>query len=425
MKRFLIRVITLACVFSAVSGCTLPFAGGGLAGPTPIPAGGSSPLPAAEVIFNLTPPAGTPDDAGLQLVMLDEVTGLPYAAASTPMTLQADGRWQARLTPPVGSLLRYRYARQTPSASEEFDGLGRPVRERVMHVTGPTTQDDLVAAWIDAPFLGQTGRVIGRIVDAATAAPLREILVSASGVTAYTDGEGAFRLDGLAPGLHSVVAYTTDGAYRPQQRQAVVAAESATPAELALDAAPMIDIAFEVTLPEGTPADAPIRVAGNVRPFGAVFAELAGGVSTSAARMPTMVRVDATHALLLTQLHAGTDLRYKYTLGDGLWNAERDASGGFVTRQLIVPEQGPIVQDTVASWRSPAYAALDLPRERPGEHAGLGLGQHPVQSVHLVRADPDVEGSRRDVDLRAQRPARLRRRPGLPLLPQLAVRIGR
>jgi hypothetical protein len=91
----------------------------------------------------------------------------------------------------------------------------------VIHVTGPTAQDDLVAAWIDAPYLGQTGRVIGRIVDAATAAPLREILVSASGVTAYTDGDGAFRLDGLVPGLHSVVAFTTDGAYRPQQRMVV------------------------------------------------------------------------------------------------------------------------------------------------------------------------------------------------------------
>ncbi len=358
MRRLLMRVITLGFVLSAVAGCTLPFTGGGLAGPTPVPAGGASPLPAAEVLFNLTPPAGTPDDSGLQLVLLDEVTGLPYAGSSTPMTRQSDGRWQARLTPPVGSLLRYRYARQSPSSSEEFDGLGRPVRERVMHVTGPTAQDDMVAAWIDAPYLGQTGRVIGRIVDAATAAPLREIVVSASGVTAYTDGDGAFRLDGLVPGLHSIVAFSTDGAYRPQQRQAIVAPESATPAELALDAAPMIDIAFEVTLPEGTPADAPIRIAGNVRSFGAVFAELPGGVSTTAARMPVMVRVDATHALLLTQLHAGTDLRYKYTLGDGLWNAERDANGGFVTRQLIVPEQGPIVQDIVASWRSPAYAGL-------------------------------------------------------------------
>ena len=137
-----------------------------------------------------------------------------------------------------------------------------------------------------------------------------------------------------------------------------------------------------------------------------------------------MVRVDATHALLLTQLYAGTDLRYKYTLGDGLWNAERDANGGFVTRQLIVPEQGPVVQDTVASWRSPAYAGLTFHVTVPANTPASDFGQHPVQSVHMVRADPDVEGSRRDVDLRAQWPARLRRRTGLPLLPQPAVRVG-
>lgn len=358
MKRMLTRWILVAFVLSLAAGCTLPSLGSGLAGPTPIPAGTSGPLPAAEVVFTVTVPANTAEDAGLQLLVLDEVTGLPYAAQSMPMTRLSDGRWQVRLAPAVGSLLRYRYVRQSPSASEEFDGLGRPVRERLLHVTGPTAQDDLIAAWLDAPYLGASGRVIGRVVDAATALPLPEVLVSASGVTAYTDGEGAFRLDGLIPGMHSIVAFTTDGAHRPVQRQAIVAAESATPTELALAAAPLVDVAFEVALPEDTPAAAPIRIAGNLRPFGAVFAELPGGVSTTAARMPVMVRVDATHALLLTQLHAGTDLRYKYTLGDGLWNAERDANGAFVTRQLIVPEQGPNLVDSVASWHSPSYGSL-------------------------------------------------------------------
>ena len=358
MKRMLIRWIPLVFVLSAAAGCTLPSLGGGIAGPTPIPGGTSGPLPLAEVVFTVTPPAGTPEDAGLQILVLDEVTGLPYAAQAVPMTRLADGRWQARLAPAVGSVLRYRYVRQAPSASEEFDGLGRPVRERLLHVTGPTAQDDLIAAWLDAPYLGASGRVIGRVVDAATAQGLPEVLVSASGVTAYSDGEGAFRLDGLVPGMHALVAFTTDGAHRPQQRQAIVAAESATPAELALDPAPLVDVAFEVTLPEDTPAAAPIRIAANLRTFGAIFAELPGGVSTSAARMPVMVRVDATHALLLTQLHAGTDLRYKYTLGDGLWNAERDANGAFVTRQLIIPEQGQNIVDSVTSWHSPSYGSL-------------------------------------------------------------------
>ncbi len=358
MKRMPIRWIPLVFVLSAAAGCTLPSLGGGIAGPTPIPGGTSGPLPLAEVVFTVTPPAATPEDAGLQILVLDEVTGLPYAAQAVPMTRLADGRWQARLAPAVGSVLRYRYVRQAPSASEEFDGLGRPVRERLLHVTGPAAQDDLIAAWLDAPYLGATGRVIGRVVDATTAQGLPEVLVSASGVTAYTDGEGAFRLDGLIPGMHALVASTTDGAHRPQQRQAIVAAESATPAELALDAAPLVDVAFEVTVPEDTPVASPIRIAGNLRTFGAAFAELPGGVSTTAARMPVMVRVDATHALLLTQLHAGTDLRYKYTLGDGLWNAERDANGAFVTRQLIIPEQGQNIVDSVTSWHSPSYGSL-------------------------------------------------------------------
>ncbi len=356
MKRLLMRLTCLAFVLSAITGCTLPFVSTPAA-PTPIPSGVTQ-LPAAEVTFTVTPPAGTPENAGLQLVLLDEVTGLSYNASSYAMTRQSDGRWQVRLTPPVGSLLRFHYARQSPSASEEFDGLGRLVRERLLYVTGPQAQEDTIAAWIDAPFLGQTGRVTGHVVDAATSAPLAEILVSASGVTGYTDGEGAFRLDGLVPSLHSLVAFTTDGAYLPLQRQAIVAAESATPAELSLEAAPLVEVAFEVTLPEGTPESAVIRVAGNIRQFGAVFADLDAGVSTSAAFIPGTVRVDSTHALMLTQLPAGTDLRYKYTLGDGLWNAERDANGGFVTRQLIVPAQALTVQDTVTSWRSPDHAPL-------------------------------------------------------------------
>lgn len=356
MRSGNLRVFSVAVGFAALSGCTLPFVGAPAA-PTPIPSGGT-PLPAAEVVFTVTPPPGTPDDAGLQLVVLDEVTGLPYNASNHALARQSDGRWQARLTPPVGTLLRYRYTRQSPSASEEFDGLGRPIRERVIHISGPLFQDDLIAAWIDSPFLGQTGRVTGRVLDTATSGPLPEIMVSASGVTVFTDGEGTFRLDGLIPGLHSLVAFTTDGAYLPVQRQAIVAAESATPAELTLQAAPLVDLAFEVTLPEGTPESAPIRMAGNLRQFGASFSDLDGGVTASAARQPIMVRVDPTHALLLTQLPAGTDLRYKYTLGDGVWNAERDANGGFVTRQLIVPAQPLTIQDQVTTWRSAAFAPI-------------------------------------------------------------------
>ncbi len=68
MKRLLIRVITLTFVLSAVAGVhAAVHRRRDRPARRPIPSGGASPLPAAEVVFNLTPPAGTPDDAGLQL----------------------------------------------------------------------------------------------------------------------------------------------------------------------------------------------------------------------------------------------------------------------------------------------------------------------------------------------------------------------
>ncbi|MGH2625649.1 MAG: hypothetical protein ACRDHY_03235, partial [Anaerolineales bacterium] len=80
--------------------------------------------------------------------------------------------------------------------------------------------------------------------------------------------------------------------------------------------------------------------------------------------------VDSTHYLMIMDLYAGTDLRYKYTLGDGLWNSERDPAGSFHTRQVIVPESGLLVQDAVATWHAgPAGSVafrIAVPENTPG-----------------------------------------------------------
>ena len=56
------------------------------AGPSPIPVSSPTPLPAAQVVFNLNPPEGTPADAKIDLGMLDEVTCLDLNSQSFPMT---------------------------------------------------------------------------------------------------------------------------------------------------------------------------------------------------------------------------------------------------------------------------------------------------------------------------------------------------
>ncbi len=346
----------------------LPGLSGEQGKPTPLPVSSPTPLPAAEVTFVALPPAGTPSDAELVLSVLDEVTGLPYNTISYPMQRLQDGRWLVRLTVPVGSLLHYRYARRSPGSAEEADALGEAVRFRVVNVSGPLEVQDIIAGWTDLPYQGPTGRVLGRLQDTQTGQPLSEMMVSIGGRLAFSDGEGDFRVDGLAPGLHILTAFSTDGRYRPVQQGAVIAADSTTPAALAMQAAPLVQVTFEVTVPGDTVPGTPVRMAGNLRQLGAVFGELPGGVWNASSRMPTLTMVDDTHYIFLASLPAGTDLRYKYTLGDGLWNAERDPQGFFVTRQLIVPERELTVRDTVATWhgeRGSITFQVSVPEDTP------------------------------------------------------------
>ena len=352
---------------AAAAGCSLIPASGPPGEEVPNP----STLPVASVVFNLTPPAGTPAEAQVALVLLDDVTGVIYNPVAYPMQRLGDGRYQAQIAPPVGSLLRYRYTRIAPGPVDEITALGEPVHARVIHVPGPIQFDDQAVAWADGAYSGPTGRVIGRLIGASSGEALPEILVHAGGRTVYSDGEAAFRIDGLPPGVHTVTAFSPDGAYRSAQQGAVVAADSATPAEMRMEPAARVRVVFEITLPEGTPAGVTLRMAGNTSAFGHLFQALPGGVSAAAATLPTPTMVDGTHALLITELYAGTDLRYKYTLGDGLWNAERSADGHFFTRQLIVPDQETLVRDQILSWQSgtggPVTFRVRTPQATPPE----------------------------------------------------------
>ncbi len=173
----------------------------------------------------------------------------------------------------------------------------------------------------------------------------------------FTDRLGSFQFDRIPSGLHNLVVLSLDGSYQPAQQGAIVAENSLTPAEMSLMPAAKTPVTFEVTLPENTPLDVPIRLAGNILPFGQRFYRLEGDVSTSSASMPALIRVDDTHAIFIADLYEGTDLHYKYTLGDGLWNAERDSSGYFRLRQAVITPDL-ILRDTVDTWYGEQQGAV-------------------------------------------------------------------
>ncbi len=314
-------------------------------------------LPEAMVTFRVQLPAPLSSGETVLLTILDEVTGLALNPESHPMQAEDSTHYTVILHFPVNAVVKYRYTRQGGGQVQEHISDGRAVRYRLYHVDGPGTVQDVIGRWTDTSFIGPTGRISGTIVDEG-GAPLPGILVSAGGAQTFTDANGNYLLEGLPPGTHNLVAYALDGAYRIYQQGAVVAAESTTPARLRLLRAPLVKVTFLLIVPAGTYPAIPIRLAGNLYQVGNTFGDLTGGISASVTRMPVLSPLPDGRYSITLDLPEGADLRYKYTLGDGLWNAEHDSQGKFAFRQLIISGNNTQIHDQVQSWHSGSSAPI-------------------------------------------------------------------
>jgi hypothetical protein len=164
-------------------------------------------------------------------------------------------------------------------------------------------------------------------------------MVTAGGVQTQTDSAGRFQLLGLRGGMHTFVAYSLDGAYQTFQQGATVAENQSTPVNVGLKPAQLVNVIFTVSVPAGTQPGVPLRITGSLLQLGNTFSDLRGGLSTIADRMPVLTpQADGQYSVSLF-LPAGADIQYKYTLGDGFWNAEFTSTGQYATRDLIVPAQ--------------------------------------------------------------------------------------
>lgn len=321
------------------------------------------------VTFEVQVPQETPFDQPIYLTVLDEVTGLALNAKRYEMEAVEDFVYAVDLTLPVGSMIKYKYIRQGDYQIEEYTSGDRPVRYRMYYVGGPGLVQDVVSGWTDTPFEGPTGRIMGQVANAESGMPIPNILVLGGGAQTITASDGFFILEGLPPGTHNLVAYALDGSYRAFQQGANVAPDSSTPAKITMSPVPLVKVTFMVSVPQGTMPAIPLRLAGNLYQLGNTFADLSGGVSTLADRMPTLTHLPDGRYSLEIDLPAGADVEYKYTLGDGLWNAEHSPNGEFQLRRLIVPSQATIVEDTIDNWGSgtngPLLFDLSVPADTP------------------------------------------------------------
>jgi hypothetical protein len=349
----LFALSSLACQFSLIDFSVFTQ-------PTPIPGTGptATPAPLAEVTFKLSLPAPIQAGETIYLAIMDEVTGLALNPVLYTMQAVDAQTYSLKIPFVLGSVIKYRYVRKGVSTAQEDTSFGELVRYRMYHAATPGEVHDLLASWSDQPFNGQTGYIQGSISSAASGQPLPGILVTAGGVSTLTDSLGQYRLEGLLPGTHLIMAYALDGAYRSFQQGADVLPDSSTTAPLSLQSANLVQVTFNITTPADTVGGAPLRMAGNLLQFGNTFADLNGGISVVTSRMPSLAPGQTNNYSISLRLPAGADLRYKYTLGDGFWNAEHDPDGKFHLRQLIVPESDTVISDTVRTWQSGPSAPI-------------------------------------------------------------------
>jgi hypothetical protein len=319
------------------------------------------------VTFQLTIPEPIPSGDSIYITLLDEVTGLSFNPHKYILTAVDNLHYSVSLPLYLGKVIKYRYSREGASIVSEHLYNDRPVRYRLYHVEGPGNVEDVLSRWTDSAYRGLKGRIMGEVLDISTGKPVPDLLATAGGEQALTLADGTFLLEGLPVGTHNLVFYSLDGTYDLYQQGAVVAADSTTPVSVQLSPAKLVTVIFTVKVPDDTPAEAPIRLAGNLYQLGNTYADLLGGVSTLATRMPQLGKLPDGRYMVTLTLPAGAYLEYKYTLGDGLWSSELNSQGTFRLRQLIIPKSNLEQDEVVESWHTENTSSIRFEVKVPSD----------------------------------------------------------
>ncbi len=374
ISKFAIFSFIAALLFSGPA-CTFSLLDIGNNGTAPTQASGdtaqpaSTPVPSAEVSFTVHIPAPLAQGEILAISLLDEVTGLALNTTDYPLQALDAQTYHVSLPLPINAVIKYRYQIAGNTRAQETTSDNLPVRYRIFKVDGTSTVEDAVTSWTGLNYSGPTGHIQGLAIDAVSGEAIPNLLISAGGVQTMSDASGHFYLEGVLPGLHLLSAYALDDSHQPFQQGAQVEAGLITPVQIHVAPAALVNVTFVVNTPDNTVQGAPVRLAGNILQLGNTFGDLRGGFSAIADRMPIMNHVGDGRYSITMQLPVGTDLRYKYTLGDGFWNAEHKSTGEHQLRRLVVPESDIVVEETVETWQagpsSPIVFDVNVPTNTP------------------------------------------------------------
>ncbi len=313
--------------------------------------------PYVKVQFNLILNQPLSSGEKVNIVLLDEVTGLPYNRQEYEMDQTNGNSYTVTLSTPMLSVLKYRYEKVGQIVTPEKNMSGQTIRYRMYHVQDDGIVNDILSSWDEQNTFTSTGRFEGFVIDQNTGIPVPDILVSVGGQLNFTDANGQVNFDGLPPGTHNVVFYAIDGSYQTFQQGALISVGKTTPAKIQMSPNKPVNVTFSV-VPPNDAIGAPVYLAGNFAQLGNTYSDLQGSMSIDSNRLPEFTpQIDGNLIKTLT-LYAGTDLRFKFTLGDGYWNAELSNDSEVITRQLIVPDQNITLELEIDTWRTQVFKPI-------------------------------------------------------------------
>ncbi len=325
---------------------------------TDISSNSSNHINQAKITFQVEVPGdGFNNTIPVFLEVLDYVTGSSVNPQRYALERVDDTHQKISISETIGSILKYRYIQGTNPSIIEHTLSGEQVQFRAFPVTGSDLIEDHIAAWTPLPAPELPGRIQG-VIKNTDNQPLVNIMVCAAGYTTLTASDGSYLIEDLPPGKHLLTAFSLDGSNTPFYQEAVIASNLTTPANIYLAETKLVNVTFLVNPPPGTIQNTPMRIIGDLFQLGNVFTELNAGAYIIPSRAPLLSsNSDGTYQITLA-LPAGYNLRYKYTIGDGFWNAEHTFDGDFNVRELFVPQSDFLVNDTIDTWNSGSPAPV-------------------------------------------------------------------
>ncbi|MEK6742561.1 MAG: carboxypeptidase-like regulatory domain-containing protein [Nitrospirota bacterium] len=331
----LFSCLALLSAVALLAGC-----GGG--GSKPAPQGVSNRPGLVSMKLLVTDPSNTSGPVTLR-------TGMIFGNENdTTMTLVSGstGTWEATISAPEGTILRYTYRLNGDWDREEsYEHRQGQFHFREVLVVKNAVVNDTIACWEGSLATGSTGTLIGTVTDQIWQ-PVMGAAVSAGPYQTMTRWDGSYSIKGVPAGPCSVTVHTDNGEYQPKMAEATVPAAGTATKDFMLASASSVTVTFRVTVPVDTPANAVPRIYGDAYRLG-MFPVFEGS-AIDPSRAIDLTSTSGRTWTYAAVLGKGSCYQYRYTLGDFRINHERDAIGADVVRSFCVTG-AMTLDDTVVS----------------------------------------------------------------------------